>query len=98
MIFLWVPETMQRTLEELDWVFAVPMTTFMKYQVTVTLPWWIKRYIFWQTDASRAPLYHFENVAATPMKRTRATTAAAHLTHSSDEKKRATPSGGRGGE
>lgn len=26
MIFLWVPETKQRTLEELDYIFAVPTT------------------------------------------------------------------------
>lgn len=38
MIFLFVPETKQRTLEELDYVFAVPTRTFMKYQLTKTLP------------------------------------------------------------
>lgn len=39
MIFLWVPETKQRTLEELDYVFAVPTRTFMRYQVTEALPY-----------------------------------------------------------
>ncbi|KAG6119639.1 hypothetical protein E4U14_005096 [Claviceps sp. LM454 group G7] len=39
MIFFWVPETMKRTLEELDWVFGVPTRKFAKYQLTVTLPW-----------------------------------------------------------
>lgn len=34
MIFLWVPETKQRTLEELDYVFAVPTAKHMKYQAT----------------------------------------------------------------
>ncbi|KYK54112.1 Sugar/inositol transporter [Drechmeria coniospora] len=63
MIFLWVPETMQRTLEELDWVFAVPTTTFMKYQVTQTIPWFFKKYLFFQRHATREPLYHFEKVA-----------------------------------
>ena len=33
MIFLWVPETKQRTLEELDYVFAVPTRKHMSYQV-----------------------------------------------------------------
>ncbi|KID85676.1 General substrate transporter [Metarhizium guizhouense ARSEF 977] len=65
MIFFWVPETMQRTLEELDWVFAVPTSKFAKYQLTVALPWWFKRYILFQRNATKEPLYHFEKVAMT---------------------------------
>lgn len=38
MIFLWVPETKQRTLEELDYVFAVPTRVHMHYQLTTALP------------------------------------------------------------
>ncbi|EDN96833.1 hypothetical protein SS1G_01759 [Sclerotinia sclerotiorum 1980 UF-70] len=38
MIFLWVPETKQRTLEELNFVFAVPTRTHMHYQLTKALP------------------------------------------------------------
>lgn len=38
MIFLWLPETKQRTLEELDYVFAVPTRKHMHYQVTKALP------------------------------------------------------------
>jgi len=38
MIFLWVPETKQRTLEELDYVFGVPTRTHMHYQLTKALP------------------------------------------------------------
>jgi hypothetical protein len=38
MIFLWVPETKQRTLEELDYVFAVPTRKHMRYQMTKALP------------------------------------------------------------
>jgi MFS family permease len=60
MIFFWVPETKQRTLEELDYVFAVPTSKFAKYQTTVALPWWIKRYVLWQRNAELKPLYHFE--------------------------------------
>jgi hypothetical protein len=45
MIFLFVPETKQRTLEELDYIFAIPMRTFMRHQLFGVLPWWIKRYI-----------------------------------------------------
>ena len=47
MIILWVPETKQRTLEELDYIFAVPTRRFMSYQTGTWLPWFIKRYIFW---------------------------------------------------
>ncbi|OCK79526.1 MFS transporter [Lepidopterella palustris CBS 459.81] len=45
MIFLWLPETKQRTLEELDYVFAVPTRTHMRYQITKVAPWWFKRYV-----------------------------------------------------
>jgi hypothetical protein len=38
MIFLWVPETKQRTLEELDYIFAVPTRVHIRYQVTKALP------------------------------------------------------------
>ncbi|KAG6088890.1 hypothetical protein E4U15_004883 [Claviceps sp. LM218 group G6] len=69
MIFFWVPETMKRTLEELDWVFGVPTRKFAKYQLTVTLPWWFKRYVFFQRHATREPLYEFEKVAMTGDKR-----------------------------
>ncbi|OAQ67873.1 sugar porter (SP) family MFS transporter [Pochonia chlamydosporia 170] len=68
MIFFWVPETMQRTLEELDWVFAVPVGTFAKYQLTQALPWWFKRYVFFQRSATLKPLYHFEKIAMTARK------------------------------
>ncbi|KAH8787677.1 hypothetical protein BGZ57DRAFT_967621 [Hyaloscypha finlandica] len=39
MIFLWVPDTKQRTLEELDYIFAVPTRTHMRYQLTKALPY-----------------------------------------------------------
>ncbi|KAI2465122.1 hypothetical protein F4781DRAFT_40529 [Annulohypoxylon bovei var. microspora] len=58
MIFFLVPETKQRTLEELDYVFAVPNSKFARYQVTKALPFWFKRYVFWQRHAVLEPLYH----------------------------------------
>ena len=64
MIFLWVPETMQRTLEELDWVFSVPVRKFAAYQITETIPWFVKKYIFFQRNATKPPLYEFEKQAA----------------------------------
>lgn len=67
MIFLWVPETKQRTLEELDYIFAVPTRVHMHYQVTKVLPWWFKRYIFRQ-NVELEPLYKLDHLAtvATP--------------------------------
>jgi hypothetical protein len=62
MIFLWVPETKQRTLEELDYVFAVPTRKHMSYQVFQVLPWWFRRHILRQ-NVKLEPLYKFENVA-----------------------------------
>ena len=35
-------QTKQRSLEELDYVFAVPTRTHMKFQWGTVLPWWIK--------------------------------------------------------
>lgn len=56
LVFLFVPETRLKTLEELDEVFSVPTGMFVKYQVTEYLPWWIKRYILRQKKAELRPL------------------------------------------
>ncbi|KAL5485353.1 hypothetical protein ACEPAI_7995 [Sanghuangporus weigelae] len=64
MIFFWVPETKQRTLEELDYIFAVPTSRHASYQLTTWLPYFIKRYVFLDKTAHLEPLYHFEGVAA----------------------------------
>ncbi|KAK8126114.1 metabolite transport protein YwtG [Apiospora kogelbergensis] len=63
LIFFLVPETKQRTLEELDYVFGVPMGKFATYQVTKATPWWFKRYVFFQKHAVLEPLYHVDNDA-----------------------------------
>lgn len=60
MIFLWVPETKQRTLEELDYIFGVPTRVFMKYQVTKALPWWFRRWVLLRKDATLEPLYRLD--------------------------------------
>jgi len=60
MIFLFVPETAERTLEELDYVFAVPTSTFINYQCSKAFPWFIKRWVLFQKDAILEPLYKFE--------------------------------------
>jgi hypothetical protein len=61
MIFFWVPETKQRTLEELDYIFAVPTSTFAKYQTSTALPWWFRRYPLMQKNVTKKPLYQFES-------------------------------------
>ncbi|KAF1348952.1 hypothetical protein BDV97DRAFT_195396 [Delphinella strobiligena] len=62
MIFLFVPETKQRTLEELDYVFAVPTRTHMHYQLTEALPYFFKRYVAMNKSARLEPLYSFDHV------------------------------------
>ena len=54
-------ETKQRTLEELDYVFAMPTSQHMHYQVTEFLPYWIRRYVFFR-KVDLKPLYDFEEV------------------------------------
>lgn len=62
LIFLFVPETKQRTLEELDYIFAVPTRTHIHYQVFKVVPWWFRRYVLWQRTATLEPLYKFDHV------------------------------------
>jgi hypothetical protein len=73
MIFCFVRETKQLTLEELDRklehaiiygsilifiaeVFSVPTKKFIHYELTVWLPWFIKRYIFRQNIPRPPPI------------------------------------------
>ncbi|KAF3045760.1 hypothetical protein E8E11_002009 [Didymella keratinophila] len=60
-IFMFMPETKQRSLEELGYVFAVPTTVHAKFQLTNTLPWWIGRYILRRKNVTEPQLYHFES-------------------------------------
>lgn len=56
LIFLFVPETRLKTLDELDDVFSIPTRTFIKYQITEYLPWWTRRYVMRQKEAYLRPL------------------------------------------
>ncbi|KAJ5827226.1 Major facilitator superfamily domain general substrate transporter [Penicillium robsamsonii] len=56
MIFCFVRETKQLTLEELDQVFAVPTKSFIHHELTVWLPWWFKRYILRKNIARPPPI------------------------------------------
>lgn len=51
MIFCFVRETKQLTLEELDQVFSVPTKQYIGYELKVWLPYFIKRHIFRQKIA-----------------------------------------------
>ncbi|TKA33682.1 hypothetical protein B0A50_00518 [Salinomyces thailandicus] len=68
MIFFWVPETKQRTLEELDYVFAVPTSKHMSYQLNKAAPFFFKRYVAMNKSATLEPLYTFEQVQSDAMR------------------------------
>lgn len=51
MIFCFVRETKQLTLEEIDQVFSVPTKSFISYELTIWLPYFIKRHVFRQKIA-----------------------------------------------
>jgi MFS family permease len=58
-IFLALPETKQRSLEELDYVFAVPTRLHARFQATKALPWWYRRYVTMKKGEAKPELYHF---------------------------------------
>ncbi|GMG10663.1 unnamed protein product [Aspergillus oryzae] len=62
LIFLFLPETKQRSLEELDRVFSESTRAHAKYQLTEALPWWFKRHVLRQKNAVCRDLYD-ENFA-----------------------------------
>lgn len=64
LIFLFMPETKQKTLEELDYVFAVSDRTHARYQLGTVLPWWIRRWIFQKKGEVCPELYHDDNKEA----------------------------------
>ncbi|KAL7930637.1 sugar transporter domain-containing protein [Trichoderma chlorosporum] len=61
LIFCFVPETKQKTLEELDYVFSVSTRRHAQYQLTEVLPWWIQRYVLRRNNGRCPELYHYEN-------------------------------------
>ncbi len=67
MIFLWLPETKQKTLEELDYVFAVPTRTHMKYQATKVAPYFLRR-LAGRKGLVEPQLYRFDEAQARPGK------------------------------
>lgn len=59
-IFFFLPETKQRTLEELDYIFGVPTRRHASYMAFTWLPWAVKRYVLFQGRAKLVPLYSLE--------------------------------------
>ncbi|KAI0528494.1 hypothetical protein GGR58DRAFT_526120 [Xylaria digitata] len=56
LVFLLVEETKRRSLEDLNAIFAVKKSRFMRYQVMEYLPWFCQRYILGR-DIPRPELY-----------------------------------------
>jgi len=54
LVFLFVPETRMKTLDELDQVFAIPTRRFVRYQVGEYAPWWVRRYVLGQRKVELA--------------------------------------------
>jgi len=62
MIWLWLPETKQRSLEELDYVFGVPTRTHMKFEITQAAPYWFKRWVLFRKGLKEPQLYKFDEI------------------------------------
>ncbi|KAK4550749.1 hypothetical protein LTR36_000328 [Oleoguttula mirabilis] len=56
MIFCFVRETKQLTLEEIDQVFSIPTKTFIGYELNVSVPYFIKRTILRRKIPKPLPL------------------------------------------
>ena len=61
MIFSWLPETKRKTLEELDYVFAVPTRTHMRYQWGTVLPYWFSTFVLRKRGLPEPVLYKFDS-------------------------------------
>ena len=66
MIWLWLPETKQRTLEELDYVFGVTTRRHMNFQTSEQFPWWFRKWVLRRKGEPEPQLYHFEETAHYP--------------------------------
>jgi hypothetical protein len=61
LIFFFLYETKQRTLEELDYVFGVPTRTHAKFQGSKQFPWWFRRWVLQRKGEVEPELYHFDS-------------------------------------
>ncbi|KAF7190881.1 putative polyol transporter 6 [Pseudocercospora fuligena] len=63
LIFLFLPETKQRSLEELDHVFNISTRRHAHFQLTEQLPWWFEKW-FLRRHNAEPHLYRFEETAS----------------------------------
>lgn len=56
LVFLFVPETRLKTLDELDDVFSISTRRFVQYQVTEYIPFIVSRYLLRDKEADLKPL------------------------------------------
>ncbi|VUC26145.1 unnamed protein product [Clonostachys rosea] len=57
LVFFIVEETRMFSLEELDEVYKQPKSNFAKYQLSEILPYFVKRYLLFQSSAKQPPSY-----------------------------------------
>ncbi|WWC90921.1 uncharacterized protein L201_005859 [Kwoniella dendrophila CBS 6074] len=56
--FLFMRETKQLTLEELDQVFSIPTKVYVNYQFTKWIPWAFRRYVLFKKQEELEPLFY----------------------------------------
>lgn len=59
-IFLFVPETKNRTLEEIDYIFAISTVRFIKHQCFRVAPWWFRTYVLRRRGLECPTLFTFD--------------------------------------
>ena len=55
LVFVFVRETKQKTLDELDEVFAVDLTTYVRFLLREQLPWMWQTYILRRRESESEP-------------------------------------------
>lgn len=63
MIFCFVRETKQLTLEEIDQVFSVPTSQFLSYESKVRVPYFFKRHFFRQKIEAPPAIIERQSIA-----------------------------------
>lgn len=61
MILFFLPETKQRTLEELDYVFGVSTRKHAAFELREQIPWWFGKWILRRKSQPEPQLYHFQD-------------------------------------
>ncbi|KAI7179967.1 MFS transporter [Hortaea werneckii] len=61
MILFFLPETKQRTLEELDYVFGVSTRRHAAFELKEQIPWWFGKWILHRKGQPEPQLYHFQD-------------------------------------